>query len=471
MKFQIPWPLLAAASAVALGSCTVGDDYARPDVSAQLPSSFDLPAGWKVAQPRDDEGGSAWWIAFNDSQLNRLMASAAANNQELKAAFARVEQARAIAGTARSERQPELDFSPAASRQRRSGTASSNFGNTAGRTTTTLSLPFQMQYEVDLWGRLRRAVQAADFDAQASESALRQVLLTLRAELAANYFNLRSLDAEIEIFRSAIELRRKSRDLNQLRFDAGDSDEVDVSRAKTELASTEAELAALKRTRSDFEDAIAVLVGEPSSGFAIASRPLTSAPPRIPVTVPSELLERRPDVARAERLMAAENARIGVARAAFYPTVGLSANAGLESASASDLFKIASRTWGLGPRISLPVLDGGRNETELQRALARYDETVADYRQTILEAVSEVDRTLAGAALLAEQAAAQTRTVESASRTVELSEERYAAGVVDYFEVVDAQRTLLDAEQQAARVTGARHVAAVTLARALGGAW
>lgn len=470
MKLKLPIVFLPLI-AFMLGSCTLGNDYSRPDVAAQLPSKFYLPAGWKVAQPRDSDRPTEWWKPFKDTQLNQLMARADAKNQELKAAFARVEQSRAIASVAHSGHLPYLGFDPDVSRERRSATSVSNNSNTAGRTTTSLSLPFQMQYEIDLWGRLRRAVEAAESEAHASESDLRQILLTLRAELASNYFSMRSLDAEIETFRNAIELRKKSLDLNRMRFKAGDTNEVDVSRAETELASTEAELAGLRRTRSDFEDAIAVLVGEPSSDFKIAAKPLTSEPPRIPVSVPSELLERRPDIAQAERIMAAENARIGVAKAAFYPAVSLSASAGLESAHASDLFKIASRTWGLGPQISLPILDGGRNKAELQRAHARYDETVATYRQTILNAVSEVDRTLTGVALLGEQAAALNRTVKSARRTVELSQERYTAGVVDYFEVVDAQRTLLDAEQQSARVTGARHVAAVTLARALGGAW
>ncbi len=470
-----PSSILMATFGSALASCTVGRDYARPDVSAQLPAKFDLPAGWKVAEPgggaKGAKGDAAWWARFRDPQLNTLIARVEAENQGLKAAIARVDQARAIAGAARAERGPQLDFEPAAGRERRSGTTSNNFGGTAGRATTLLSLPFQMQYELDLWGKLRRGVEAADLDAEAAEAARRGVLLTLRAELASHYFEMRALDAEIAIFQNAIALRRKSLELNQLRFLAGDTDEVDVSRAATELAATEAELAALKRGRSDLEDAIAVLVGQPSSGFRLAADPLDSEPPRLPVSVPSELLERRPDVAAAERTMAAENARIGVAQAAFYPSVGITASAGLESAGASELFDIASRTWGLGPQISFPVLDAGRNRAELARARARYDETAADYRGAVLGAVSEVDRALTGVALLGEQAAAQARTLEAARRTVELSEERHAAGVVDYFEVVDAQRTLLDAEQQAARVTGARHVAAVTLARALGGAW
>lgn len=465
-----PSSILMATFGLALASCTVGRDYARPDVLAQLPAKFDLPAGWKVATPGGEaKGDNDWWKRFRDPQLNALIAQAEAGNQELKAAMARVDQARAIAGAARAARGPQLDFNPAVSRERRSGTTSNNFG--AGSTSSLLALPFQMQYEIDLWGKLRRGVEAAQFDAAAAEPARRGVRLTLRAELASHYFEMRALDAEISIFQNAIALRKKSLELNQMRFDAGDTDEVDVSRASTELAATEAELAALKRSRSDLEDAIAVLIGQPSSGFRIAAAPLALEPPQLPVSVPSEMLERRPDIAAAERTMAAENARIGIAQAAFYPSIGITGSAGLQSATIDKLFDIASRTWGLGPQLSFPVLDAGRNRAELARAQARYDETAADYRQAILQAVSEVDRALTGVALLGEQAAAQVRTLKAARRTVDLSQERHAAGVVDYFEVVDAQRTLLDAEQQAARVTGARHIAAVTLARALGGAW
>lgn len=466
-----PSLLLPSLLALVLSACTVGEDYARPDVSAQLPTQFDLPDGWKVAEPGGANEATAWWKVFRDPKLDQLIDRADANNQELKAAFARVEQARAIAGGARSQQLPFIDFIPSATRERRSATTSNNFGGTAGSTTTLLSLPFQMQYEIDLWGRIRRSVEAADYDAAASESELRSVLLVLRAELATNYFSMRSLDAEIHTFKNAIALRRKSLQLNKMRFDAGDTDEVDVSRAETELAATEAELASLKLSRSDLEDSIALLVGAPSSGFHIQASPLTSSPPRIPASVPCELLERRPDVAAAERIMAAENARIGVAQAAFYPTVSISATAGLESASSSNLFDMASRSWGLGPQISLPVLDGGNNRAELARSYARYDEVAANYKQTILKAVSEVDRALKEVEMLDQQASALARTVRSARRTVTLSQERYAAGVVDFFEVVDAQRTLLDSEQQADRVTGARHVAAVTLIRALGGSW
>ena len=466
-----PQLIFLSMLAFMLGSCMQGKDYARPDTSAQVPAKFDLPAGWKVAQPRDGDRPTEWWKPFKDTQLNQLMSRAETNNQQLKAAFSRVEQARAIASVSRSAFLPGLSFNPTIDRERRSGTSVTNNSATAGRTTTRIALPLQMQYEIDLWGRLRRSIEAAEAEAQASESNLRQILLTLRAELATNYFSLHSLDAEIEIFRNAIQLRKKSLELVQLRFDAGDTDEVDVSRAQTELSSTEAELVGLKQTRSNFEDAIAVLVGVPSSGFKITAKPLVKAPPKIPTSVPSALLERRPDIAQAERIMAAENARIGVAKAAFYPAVSLGASLGTESAQATDLFKMASRTWGLGPSLSLPILDGGRNKAELKRARARYDETVATYRQTILTAVSEVDTTLTGVSLLSQQYTAQEKAVKSARRTVELSQERYKAGLVDYFEVVDAQRTQLEAEQQSARVTGARHVAAVTLARALGGSW
>lgn len=366
---------------------------------------------------------------------------------------------------------PAVDFDPSASRNKRSGTTSNTASNLSGITTSNFSLPLVLDYEIDLWGKLRRGIEAAEAETMASESALRQVRLVAQTEVAAQYHELRARDSEIGIFEEAVELRKKSLELNRQRFDAGDTDAVDVSRAETELSATESELIGLRQAREEIENALAVLVGSPSPGFRVASKPLGANPPRIPATLPSELLERRPDIAAAERLMIAENARIGVAKAAFYPSVRLMASGGLESGDVTKLLNYSSRTWGLGPELSLPVFDAGRNKAALARSEARYDETVASYRQTILQAVREVDDALVAISRLSQRATAQQRTVSSAARTVELSLTRYQAGVVDYFEVVDAQRTELDAKQTAVQLELARHLAAISLIRALGGDW
>lgn len=468
--------LLRAGFSVALilmtsVGCVVGPDYVRPGVGSQVPAAFDAPEGWKIAAPADDSKITSWWRRFGDTQLDGFIVEATGNNQDLVAAYHRVEMARAITYRTRAEWLPSIDFDPSARRAKRSVTVSNTSSNLAGITTTNLALPLVIDYEIDLWGKLRRAIEASEAEYLASESTYRQVVLTLQTEIASRYFELRAADAEITIFEKALGLRRKSLDLNQQRLAAGDTDEVDVSRAETELSSTETELIAIRQNREQIENAIAVLLGRPSSGFHISSNPLHSVPPKFPLSVPSELLERRPDIAAAERIMIAENARIGVAKAAFFPTVRLIGTVGLESGSISKLFNYSSRAWGLGPEITFPVFDGGKNQSELARSEARYDETVAIYRQSILKAIREVDDSLVGIERLAQQAASQNRTIAAAGRTVDLSRQRYDAGVVAYFEVVDAQRTELDAQQGAVRIRAARHLAAISLVKALGGDW
>ncbi len=462
--------LALAACALTFHGCMVGPDYQRSDVSAQLPEDFSAPEGWKVAAPRDDEPRGDWWKRFDSNRLDELVSKALHDNQDLAAAFARVEQARAISAGARSAWFPAVDFSPSTYRQRRSGTISNSASNLTGVTTTNISLPLVLSYEVDFWGELRRAIQAAEAETLAGEATLRQLELSVQSELAAQYFTLRGYDSEIDLYEEAVDLRRKALDLNRKRFDAGDTDEVAVSRAETELASTEGDLIGLRQSRDEVEHAIAVLVGEPASDFALPSRPLTGKPPALSVSPPTDLLERRPDVAAAERTMMAENARIGIAKAAFFPSVRFSATAGIESGGSARLFDYASRTWGLGPEVSLPIFDAGRNQAELQRAEARYDETVARYRQTVLDAVGEVENALTAIRKLEERIAAQERTVSAAERTVELSQRRFDAGVVAYFEVVDAQRTDLDAKRLLVRFRAARYLASIALVKALGGA-
>ncbi|MCB1096427.1 MAG: efflux transporter outer membrane subunit [Verrucomicrobiae bacterium] len=463
--------VLMVTAMVSLSSCMVGPNYQRPDTAAQLPANFKVPAGWKVAEPADAKSKGAWWKTFNDSRLNGLMANAMADNQSLKAAFLRVEQARTIARTGRASLLPDLSFDPTTERRRRSGTTRSNINGTAGATTSNVALPLVLDYEIDLWGKLRRQLEAVEAEAATSEADYENVMLALQADLAISYFNLAAADRELAILREGLALRKKSLDLNQQRFDAGDVDEVDVSRAITEVAATESDIIGVQKMRAEFENAIAVLIGKPSSDFSIPTVSHSSAPPTVSGTLPSALLERRPDIAAAERKMQAANARIGAAQAAFFPSVRLNGDIGFESSKLSKLFTGDSLAWGLGPSVSYPVFDGRRNQGELDRSRLLYEETVATYRQTILNAVREVDNALSGVTLLAQQYDAQERTVTAANRTVELSQQRYDAGIVAYFDVVEAQRTALEAERARSAIKNSQHLASIALFKALGGAW
>jgi multidrug efflux system outer membrane protein len=326
---------------------------------------------------------------------------------------------------------------------------------------------------LDLWGRVRRSFEGANADAQAQLAAFENTLLLLKADVAQNYFALRTLDTERAILRNTIQLRREALDLVNSRFQGGAASELDVSRAETELNTTEAELLAVDRRRAEVEHALAVLLGTTASEFAVKELPLdtNSLPPVIPAGLPGELLERRPDIAEAERLLAAANARIGVAKAAFFPVVRVTGLAGYESLDVETLFNWQSRVWSIGPSITLPLFQGGRNRANLKRSQAVFVENVANYRQRVLIAFKEVQDALTGARLLSQQAEAENRSRASARKTADLSNARYLAGLVSYLDVVDSERTALTTERESARITGQRLVTSVQLIKALGGGW
>jgi multidrug efflux system outer membrane protein len=425
---------------------------------------------WKQAVPADAIARGDWWSVFNDEVLNDLERQAAENNQDLKAAIARVTQARALARNAKADFFPSLALDPSASRSRTSDNVLNAFPHPQGN---DFRVPLDLSYELDLWGRVRRSFEAANADAQARLAVFENTLLVLKADVAQNYFALRTLDAERAILRNTLGLRRDALTLVKARFERGAASELDASRAETELNSTEAELLAVDRHRSEVEHALAVLVGKTASDFSVKELPLDRAvlPPVIPAGLPSELLERRPDIAEAERALAASNARIGVAKAAFFPVVRLTGLAGFESMDVDTLFNWESRAWSIGPSITLPLFQGGRNRANLKRSQAVYDENVAGYRQRILIAFREVQDALTGARLLSEQSEAQERSRASARRTADISNTRYRAGLVSYLEVVDSERTALAAERESARVAGQRLITSVQLIKALGGGW
>jgi multidrug efflux system outer membrane protein len=344
-------------------------------------------------------------------------------------------------------------------------------------TANTFRAPLDLSYEIDLWGRVRRGFESARADAQASLAAFHSVLLTLHADVARNYFALRALDAEIAAVAHNIELRREQVRLVRSRFEGGIGNELDVARAETELASAETESAALADSHDKLENALAILVGTNAASFKLPATGGADAaqwnppPPNVPAGLPAELLERRPDVAEAERQLAAANARIGVAKAAFFPALRLTGSGGYISGDIDTLFNWDSRVWSIGPGLSLPIFAGGRNVANYNRSKSVYEESVALYRQRVLVAFGDVENSLAGIRHLAEESAAQNRAVTNARRAAELAAERYRAGIVSYLEVVDADRGALQTERVRAQLAGQRLAASVQLIKALGGGW
>jgi outer membrane protein, multidrug efflux system len=450
---------------------SVGPDYQKPETAA--PASYrDLTSAISATEPNTLQ--SDWWLVFNDPALNQLETTALAANQDLRAALARVEQARAIAGVARSSYLPSLAVNPSATRENNTRTIDNDL---PVQRTTTYRLPLDLSWELDLFGRVRRLNETTRAELAASGATYDAARLSLTAEVASTYFTLRALDHERRVVTATISLRRDALQLVQARYNSGNAGDLDVARAETELATTEADAAALTLRRSSTQNALAVLLGEPAPQFTAPTATVAnsddriSSLPAIPAGLPSELLTRRPDIAAAERTLAAANARIGLAKAAFFPALSLTGNFGYASADIDDLFKNDSKFWSIGPSLYLPLFQGGRNRANLARSRAVYEETLAAYRQRVLVAFREVQDGLTASQLLAQQADAQARAVASARRGSDLSQKRYDAGFVSYLEVVDAQRTALEVERANAQLIGQRWITHVALIKALGGGW
>lgn len=455
---------------ILFSGCKLGPDYQRPEVSNQIPEAFEIPEGFKLAEPRDTADKGNWWERFGDPELNVLMEQAREANGDLLAAKARVDQARALSDASTASLFPWISLNPSAERNRRSGSNPNAPAAVQGRTVNNFRLPLVMSYELDLWGRVRRSFEVADARTEQQIAAEKSVDLILQTELAIQYFSLRALDAELKTVEQGIDIRTRALELNQLRFRAGDIDEVDVARAKTELALTRAQWNDLNRQRAERVHAIAALIGKPSTGFEVNPKPLDEIGLlEAPDMIASELLERRPDIAQAERALVAANAGIGIAKAAFFPSVSITGSIGLETSVIEKLFDLRSRTWGLGPSISLPIFQGGRNNAEYQRAKAVYEETLAGYRQTIINAVRDVENAIQSIYWIDQQAEQLQLAAQSAQRTVDLSQKRYDSGLVAYFDVVDAQRTELETLQNLARAQGSQYLAYIALIRATGG--
>jgi multidrug efflux system outer membrane protein len=460
--------LLAAATAILLNSCAVGPNY-HPPASADLtPAQW----SWTPAVPRDAAPKGPWWQIFQDATLHDLETNALAGSQTLRAAVARVDAARAASRLSRSEFFPQLTLAPAYEYQQTSGNLPTPIPfHIPQAQYQSFSLPLDLSYEVDVWGRVRRGFESARADAQASAADCENVRLTLTSDVAVDYFQLRALDGEVAALRSTVATREKSAHLLRAQFQAGAIGELDAVQAETELAAAQADLADTVRQRAETLHALALLCGKSATSFSLPENPLAAPPPTVPAGVPSTVLERRPDIAAAERTLASRNAQIGVARAGYFPVLSLTGQGGYLSASADQLFAADSRVWSIGPSLSLPLFTGGRTRSQVQQARAAYNEAIANYRQSILTAIKEVEDSLVQIQRREDQAAAVDRAVASARHQVELAGARYAAGSTPYLPVADAERTLRQEELQQAQIRGQRFAAAVRLIKAMGGGW
>lgn len=448
--------------------CAVGPKYAKPSVPMAPTDAFKELDGWKTAQPSDQMSRGKWWEIFDDPKLNALEEQVSVSNQDLKVAETRFREARALVRFNRSAEFPTISTAPGISAVRDSGhrpyfTATHNTGD--------FLLPFDLSYEVDLWGRVHRTVSAAREEAQATAGDLQTVNLSLHADLALDYFELRSADAQKQLLDDTVRAYADALQLTINRFDGGAAPKSDVAQAQTQLEAAHVQQTDITVQRAQFEHAIAALIGKPPAGFSL--EPMTSRlqPPEISVGLPSQLLERRPDIAAAERRVAEANDEIGITRAAFFPTVVLGATAGFEGDSITDWFSWPSRFWAVGPSIVQTLFDGGRRRATSQGALASYDATVAGYRQTALTAFQEVEDNLAALRILDQEAQQQMVATASAQESLEIFTNRYIGGADPYLQVLTAQTIALQNERNDVDILRRRMDASVLLIKALGGGW
>jgi len=449
-----------------------------PAYKELTPADYKNTDGWKVAQPKDDALRGKWWEVFNDPQLNALEEKVSVSNQTIAAAAASFFAARALVKEARSQLFPTATTSPAITVQRSPSTKSSgNSGTATGSTSsstgtfTEYTFPFDATWQPDLFGRIRNTVRSAAYGAQASAADLENTRLIIQADVAVDYFQIRGQDALKQLLDSTVMAYRQSLDLTKALYETGIGSDEAVAQADTQLEVTEAQNTALGIQRAQFEHAIAMLTGQPASTFSIPIEPLQSSPPAIPFGVPSQLLERRPDIAAAERLVAQANAQIGVARAAYFPTVTLSAAAGFASTSAARWFIWPSRFFSIGPAAAETIFDAGLRRATVEQFRAQYDETVANYRQAVLTAFQQVEDNLASLRILSVEIQQQDAAVNSAERTLAIAKDRYTLGIDPYLNVLTAQTSLLSNQETEVSLRIQQMTASGGLIEALGGGW
>jgi NodT family efflux transporter outer membrane factor (OMF) lipoprotein len=449
-------------------ACAVGPRYHQPDTP--VPPAFKEAGNWTPVQPGDRAPRGQWWQVFQDVQLSTLEDQIAVSNQTLKAAAARFAEARALLGSARAGQVPQVTAVPSVTVTDQSANRPLHNAAVATRFNDYL-LPVDVSYEADIWGRVRNTVEAGRTAMQASAADLESVSLSLHAELAVDYFTLRGLDAEAQLLDSTVQAYQRALDLTQNRFRGGIASGADVAQAETQLETTRAQAIDISAARAQVEHAIAVIVGQPASTFSLPVATLVAPPPPVPPGLPSDLLERRPDISAAERRVAAANAQVGIRASAFYPLLTLSTGSGFESARILDWLRAASGFWTLAPAAAITVFDGGRRRALSAQAGAAYEQTVADYRESVLVAFREVEDSMATLRVLEEEARTQQAAVDAAERSLELSTNRYRGGVVTYLEVIAAQSAALTNQRASVSLRMRQLTTSVLLIKALGGGW
>jgi NodT family efflux transporter outer membrane factor (OMF) lipoprotein len=466
---QALWLILLTMAAFQLSGCVVGPKYHQPAVPA--PPAYKEVGDWKPAQPNDHNLGGSWWTIFQDPQLNELEDQINVSNQNLKAAAAQFRQARATLRYYRADYYPTVTVGPSATRERISSRRPPSTSIFDGITYNDFVLPFDVSYQADVWGRVRKNVESYREQAQASAADLATVNLSMHADLAVDYFQARSLDAEEQLLNTTVTQYEQALQLTESRFQGGIASEVEVEQAKTILQTTRAQAIDVGVARAQYEHAVAILIGKPPAEFSLPPLPLTAPPPHIPIGLPSDLLERRPDIAAAERLVASANAQIGVAKSAYYPVISLGATGGFESSSITTLLNGPSGLWSFGLSAVSTVFDVGRRRAFTDEARAAYDSQVANYRQVVLNGFQQVEDNLAAVRILEDEAKVQDEAVVAAQHSLDLSITRYKGGVTSYLEVITAQNAALADQVTAVNILGRRMANTVLLIQALGGGW
>jgi len=469
---RTPLTLILAGMLLFTSACMVGPNYKRP-AAPQAPAYKEPPPeGWKVAQPNDGAIRGKWWEIYNDPQLNTLEEQVSISNQNVLVAEAQFRAARAAVGTARAGLYPTVSMGPTISTARASsGFVSGGRVSSASAVVTTYSLPASASWTADIWGSIRRSVRASEATAQADFAQLENARLSYQSELAQDYFDLHGLDGDVDLLSRTVKSYEEYLTLTRNRYKAGVASGGDVAQAQTQLDTTRAELVDLGVARAQFEHAIAVLTGKPPAAVAVPAGLLKTPPPSVPVAVPSTLLERRPDIAAAERTVAAANEQIGIAVAAYYPTLSLSANGGFEATDITKWFSLPSRFWSLGAQLPEVLFEGGRRRAQVKLTEAQYDATVASYRQSVLTAFQQVEDNLAALRILEQEAGAVDKAVKDAEDSLTISTAQYKAGTVAYLQVITSQAAALQEERAAVDLLTRRMVASVLLVQALGGGW
>ena len=471
MKLAFTISSAAILAALCTVGCTVGPNYHRADAPAA--THWDVAEPWRESAPKDALGKGDWWEVFRDDDLNGFEHDALQSNQTIKISVARLEQARALAAVQISTQFPQFSTGLSPERQRLSGNRppNSSFTVLGPVTQNSYTLPFTVNYELDIFGRRRRSIEAAQASYQSNAADLENVRLLITSELAGDFFSLRQLDTQISLLSRTVDALSKGLDLVNSRYHGGVASGLDVAQEETLLDTTRTQLTLLNQQRKQFEDAIAVLVGKSAPDFHIAARELAVQPPTLNAGLPSDLLERRPDIAEAEREMAVANAQIGVAKAAYYPSFNLFANGGWQAADIAKLASIQSTFWAIGANVAESIFTGGARRAQVQFAQAGYDATVANYRGTVLQAFREVQDSLTGLTVLDQAFQSQQQAVDASRRNLDIATNRYKGGLVSYLDVVTAQQTLLTNEQELAILQGQKLVTSVLLVKALGGGW